>query len=161
MRKERAVKRKTMYILGVVVVVYAIIAIGAFVALRRAIRAYTQNACLTEERLKIVDHYGFAYDVVYENCDTLAKEEDISVYAKKVAPKGYQAFTGSENQRTLLFRYDPMREDSPLPTITRPSQSTILISIPEVSSIIYQNRKWENMSVTYEVGRVYYPATTK
>lgn len=150
-----------MYILGVVVILYAIIAIGAIGALRRAIRAYTENACLTEERLKIDDHYGFAYEVVYENCDTIAKQEDISVYAKKAVPKGYHGSSGSEDQRTLLFRYDPGRYDNPLPTITRPSQSTILISIPKVSSIIYQNRKWENMSVNYEIGQVDYPATTK
>jgi hypothetical protein len=150
------VRRKTRYILGVLVALGGICVVGAAILI-----AYTRNACQTEERLKIEDPSGFTFDVVYESCDTLAKDEAISVYARKAASKGTRAFSGWRNQRTLLFRYDPMRADSPLPTISRQSPSTILISIPEISEINYQNHKWENISINYEIGRVYYPSATK
>jgi len=150
------VRRKTRYILGVVATLGGICAVCVAILF-----AYTRNVCQTEERLKIEDPSGFTFDVVYESCDTLAKDEAISVYARKPAPKGTWPFSGWRNQRTLLFRYDPMREDSPLPTITRQSSSIILISIPEISEINYQKRKWENISINYDIGRVYYPPVTK
>jgi hypothetical protein len=150
------VKRKSKYILGAVVVLGGICALGMTIQF-----AYIRNACQAEERLKIEDPAGFIFEVVDESCDTLAKDESISVYAKKAVSNGVWGFASWRNQRTLLFRYDPGRPDNPLPSIKLPSQTTILISIPEVSSIVYQNRKWENMSVNYEIGKVDYPPKSK
>lgn len=148
-------KRKTKYILGVV-------AFGAICALSMAIRfAFTRMACQTEQRLKIEGASGYTFEVEDTTCTTLGTDEAISVYARKAVPRGTWGFSGWRNQRTLLFRYDPGRPDNPLPLITHPSQTTILISIPEVSSIVFQNQKWENMSVNYEIGRVEYPTATK
>lgn len=149
-------KRKSKYILGAVVVLGGICALGMTIRF-----AYTRNACQAEERLRIEDPSGSIFEVVDESCDTLAKDEAISVYARKAVSKGIWGFSGWRNQRTLLFRYDPGRPDNALPSITHPSQTTVLISIPEVSSISYENRKWENMSVNYEIGRVDYPSATK
>ena len=76
-------KRKTKYVLSVVV------ALGAICLLGMAMRfAYTRNACQVEERLKVKDPAGLIFEVVDENCDTLAKDEAVSVYATKAAPKG-------------------------------------------------------------------------
>jgi hypothetical protein len=150
------VKRKTKYILGVVFAVAGVCALSMAVWF-----AYARNACQTEERLEVEGPSGLIFEVVDESCDTLAKDESISVYAKEAVPKGTWGFFGWRNQRTLLFRYDPGRPDNPLPSITHPSQTTILISITEVSSIVYQKRKWEDMLVNYEIGRVDYPTTLK
>jgi hypothetical protein len=147
------VKRKVIYIIG------AVLSIAAFPVVIRF--TASRFVCRTEERLKIDDPTGFRFEVEYKNCDTLAKDEAISVYATKVASKGVSVFSRWRNQRTLLFRYDPGRWDNPLPSITHPSPSTILISIPKVSSIGYQNHEWEKMSVKYEIGRVVYPAASK
>ncbi len=146
-------KRKAIYIAGVVLSITVI-----FVVFRFASSRFT---CQTEERLKIDDPAGFRFQVEYKSCDTLAKEETISIYATKIASKGAGLFSRWRDQRTLLFRYDPGRWDNPLPTITRPSQSEILISLPEVSSIEYQNREWEKMSINYAIGRVDYPTASK
>ncbi|MDR3741537.1 MAG: hypothetical protein P4L40_21170 [Terracidiphilus sp.] len=150
-------KRKAKFILGAVVAVSGACALG----LAAIWFAYTRNACQTEARLTIDDPAGLVFEVVDESCDTLAKDEAISVYAKKAVSKGTWRFFGRRSQRTLLFRYDPGRPDNPLPSIKLLSQTTILISIPEVSSIVYQNRKWENMSVNYEIGKVDYPPKSK
>jgi len=155
-RKERTVKRKTKYIFG------GVVALGAICTICLAIRFVGGRiACGAEEKLKVVELSGVRFEVTYLSCDTLAKDEAIRVYAETTAAEGAWFFPNQRKHRTLLFRYDPMRVDSPLPTITRPSQSTILISIPEVSEINYQNRKWENISIDYAVGRVEYPPATK
>jgi hypothetical protein len=114
-------------------------------------------ACYTDKRLEIVDPSGLRFEVEYENCDTIAKDEAISVYASKSTPKGAGMFSRWRKQRTLLFRYDPGSGDIRMPSITRTSTSTILISIPEVSSIFYRNREWANVSVNYAIGKVDYP----
>jgi hypothetical protein len=146
-------KRRAIYIVGAVLSIAAV-----FLVFRFGVSRFT---CQAEERLKIDDPAGFRFEVEYKSCDTLAKEEFISVYATKVPSKTARLFSKWRDQRTLLFRYDPGRWDNPLPSITRPSQSEILISIPEVSSIGYQNREWEKMSVNYAIGRVDYPMASK
>lgn len=142
-------KRTGAYIVGALLFIAA-----AFLTIRFAVPRFT---CQAEERLKIDDPTGYRFEVEYKSCDTLAKEESISVYAMKVPAKSTGLFSRWRDQRTLLFRYDPGRWDNPLPSITRPSRSEILISVPEVSSIGYQNRGWEKMSVNYAIGRVDYP----
>jgi hypothetical protein len=146
-------KRKAIYIVGAVLSIVAV-----FLAFRFGVPRFT---CQAEERLKIDDPAGFRLEVEYKSCDTLAKEESISVYATKGPFKSAGLFSRWRDQRTLLFRYDPGRWDNPLPSITRPSQSEILIAVPEVSSIEYQNRGWEKMSVNYAIGRVDYPTASK
>ena len=141
---------------------FAAFVLGVICTISIAIRVVGNRvACSTEERFKTVDPSGITFEVEDTCCDTLAKDEHIRLYATKVTPKGAWGFWGLRNRRTLLIEYDPGRFDNPLPSINHPSQTTILISIPEVSSIVYQNRKWENMSVNYEIGRVDYPSATK
>jgi len=115
------------------------------------------GACISEQLKTIPDMSGAKVEIVYTNCDTLAKQEDVSVYFSPAVHGEKPWFAKWTNERTLVFRYDPGRPDNPLPSITRPSQSTILISIPEVSSISYQNRKWKSISINYEIGKVDYP----
>ena len=147
-----SMKRTAVYIVGTVLSIAAI-----FVVFRFAVSRFT---CQTEERLKIDDPAGFRFEVEYKSCDTLAKDESISVYDQNCTEGGRTIFE-MERSTTLLFRYDPGRWGNPLPAITRPSQSAILISIPEVASIGYQNREWDKMSVIYAIERVNYPTPSK
>ena len=142
-------------------VVSVVILWGAWRVVLRFTGLGDRDACISEQLETIPNLAGAKVEVVYTNCDTIAKQEDVSVYFSPVTVKEKSWFAKWTNHRTLIFRYDPGRPDNPLPSITRSSQSTILISIPDVSSISYQNRKWENMSVNYEIGRVDYPSATK
>jgi hypothetical protein len=147
-------KRPALYLFGVVLTA------GGICATCVAIRFVGNRiACQTEERLKIEDPSGYLLEVEDTTCATLVTDEAINVYARKAAPKGAWLFWRWKNQRVLLFSYGPGRQDAPLPSITHPSQSTILVSIPEVSEVFYQNRKWANMTVNYNIGKVYYPHT--
>jgi len=111
--------------------------------------------------VKVEVFSDFTFEVEYRSCDTLAKEEDVSVYAERTASGGTWFFSKWRNRRTLVFRYYPERWDSPPPSITRPSKSTVLISIPGVSGVVYQNRTLANISVAYDVGKVHYPPEPK
>ena len=129
-----------------------------WLAFRSALRTIS---CGSEQTLKVEELSDLKFEVTYLSCDTIAKDVAIRVYAETKASDRSWLFRKWGNQRVLLFRYEPSRDDSPLPSITRPSPSTILISIPEVSSIAYQNREWSNMSVDYQIGHVDYPPASK
>ncbi len=138
-----------------------ILALGLVYAGWLAVRsAITRSLCGQEETRKVEELSGLRFEVTYLSCDTFAKDEAIRVYVDRVASDKFWSLARWRHKRTLLFRYDPSAENSPLPAVTRPSPSTILISIPEVSSIAYQNRKWENLTVDYKLGRVDYPLPT-
>jgi hypothetical protein len=140
--------------------VRAAVAVCLIFAMCLAVRfGLRRMACGTEEKLKVEELPGLKFEVTYLSCDVLAKDEAIRVYAETTAPDRAWFFPGWRNQRTLLFSYDPENESGPLPTITRQSPSTILISVPEVSSISYQSRKWAKMSIDYSIGRVEYPSS--
>jgi hypothetical protein len=141
------------------VILAVVLMYGTWIGIRFAVSHAT---CRTEQ-VKVQEISGIRFELEYENCDTFAKDEGISVYAEKKGSRSERPWFLPDrgDQRTLLFRYDPGRPDNPLPSITRLSESAVVISIPEVSSILYQNRRWGNMSINYEIGRVDYPAPVK
>lgn len=126
---------------------------GLYYAIRR-------NAC-SSEALQAVNLSDVRLEVESSSCDLIAKDEVVSVYVMSETRTRPWPFSNWGKHRKLIFRYDPGRDDNPLPSISRPSQSTIRISIPEVSSIIVQSHEWEHMSVSYEIGKVYYPTKTE
>ena len=105
-------KRAAMYVLGTVLLLVAI-------------RFLTNRmVCETEVRAKMTDASGLTYEVESTACDTLAKDEAVSVYVETKLSTAPWLFPKLRGERTLLFRYEPGKGD-PLPSITRPSQSTI------------------------------------
>lgn len=147
----KLIVRKTVTLIIVLIAIYFLST--------TSLNSVRSSTCSTE-KVEEVNLSNLRFQIEDTSCDGLAKDEAIRVYIKDMASDEGSIFSRWTNQRTLLFRYDPGRWDNPLPFITRPSQSTILISIPEVSSIDYQNRKWENMCVNYDIRRVDYPAAS-
>jgi hypothetical protein len=140
----------------VLVVIVAALAIGAALAYgTKCAIFHSPNACISEELMNISDLDGVKVEVIYTNCDTLAKEETVEVYFSRAAVKGDSWYARWRSHRTVVFSYDPTRWDSQLPSITHPSPSTILISIPAVSSVQYKSRKWQDLSINYAIGKVY------
>jgi hypothetical protein len=118
--------------------------------------ALIRISCETEKK-KAVEFTDFRLEVEDVSCDTIAKDEHIKVYVEKTLSKAAWFLPGWRNRRTRLFEYDPGRWDNPLPSITISSPNTLLVSVPEVSSILYENHAWEGMSITYDIGKVDYP----
>ena len=140
---------------------WAIVALGLIFATGFVIRSAVSRAvCDTDKKLN-VEISGIRFEVEDVSCDVIAKDEEVNVYATKTTSEGHRFFPAWGNRRTLLFKYDPGRWDNPLPFITRPSKSSIHITVPEVSSIEYQIHKWDDISVDYDIGRVDYPSTSK
>lgn len=153
--QNRAMRLTSKYALGVTVCVGIICAVLVIRFLVNRI------SCTTEEKIKIDNLSGVSIEVTDTICDTIAKDENIRVYVRKVDPEGAGLLSRWRNQRTLLFRYDPGSYDNPLPSVTRPSQSMILISIPIVGEIIEQRHQWESIAINYEIGRVINSSLTK
>jgi len=111
------------------------------------------GACISEQMMTIPNLAGASVDVVYTNCDTFAKDESVKVYFSRAGVKGESWLSRWRRHKTLVLWYDPGgRAKTPLPTITNTSPSTILISTPVPCDVLYENRKWESMSIKYAIG---------
>jgi hypothetical protein len=119
-------------------------------------RPLWSDACLTEVLKTIPDLSGMKFEITYENCDTLAKEEAVTVYVSK-AVAGNSLFSRWSNRKTPIFCYDPARYDNPPPLVQASGKDKILISIAEVSSVSLQRHKWRDISIDYSSGHIYYP----
>jgi hypothetical protein len=118
-------------------------------------RTLLPGVCMTENLKTIADLGGMKFDVVYTNCDTLIKEDSVSVYISKTLNGRESLFARWSNRRILIFRYVPGRSDTP--SISSIGGDRILISIPDVSSVYFQSHEWENIHIDYNIGRIYYP----
>jgi hypothetical protein len=134
---------------GMLCVVYAVLVIAGVVP--------SPFACLTETKMKIANLSGMDVDVTYTNCDTIAKEEFVSVYASPAIGREESLFARLLNRRTLVFRYDPGRPDDLLPLIKAVGDNRILISNPGVSEVFYQTLKWKSVSIDYDIGLIKQP----
>jgi hypothetical protein len=118
-------------------------------------RAWVKNTTeITETRMKIANLAGGDIEVTDTDVDAMAHYEYVTVYYDSVGESRFHKLT---HRRTVLFQYDPGSYDTPLPSITSLGDSRIKISLPRVSSIFFQRKKWENLSIDYQIGTVEYP----
>ena len=118
--------------------------LGAGYSFLRWVGIIDPGACISEELQTIPNLSGTKIEIVYVNCDTLAKDEAVNIYFSPVNAQTGSWFAKEQNRRTLVFSYDPGGPDNLLPSVTHPSGSTILISIPEVSSVIDPGEVWQS-----------------
>jgi hypothetical protein len=136
--------------------VFAVGVVAVVVALALAWRAAYRAANLSETLMVLTDVSGADVEVIYTNSDTLAKQEDISVYLSDAHDRG-SWIRKSLHGKTRVFSYDPGNPDNPPPSITSPAVGQLLISVPRVSSVALKQTHWKNVSITYEIGRIDYP----
>lgn len=106
------------------------------------------NACLSEQWEDLPNVAGLRFEVEYKNCDTLAKDEAVSVYALETRPEARDP-----TRRALVFRYDPGGVQNQRPKITASGNHRILISVPEVSAVMVQLRNWRDVEIDYNIGK--------
>jgi hypothetical protein len=143
--------------------IIVICAFGAMFALWGAHAAMVTDGNVTWPHLcevEQVSNYenldGIKLEVTDTDCDLLTKDEFVTVFASDASVKGRWFFYDWRSRRKPVFRYDRGRFDDPLPSIKRSAAGTILISVPKVSSIGLQIRKWGNKSIDYEIGHIDY-----
>jgi hypothetical protein len=108
--------------------------------------AWTPWSCITEVRERVADVSGFDFEISETDCDTLAKDASISVFASRIG--------GVE--KTLLLKYDPAGVNE-LPTITSIDQHSVSISIEKISDLIFHLDRLQELSVVYKIGLIEYP----
>lgn len=106
---------------------------------------YKVNACITEVRQSISPMPGLEFKISETDCSTLGEDASVSVYG--IGERG--------KDERLLFRYDPGPDV--LPTIEVLEQGRIVMTIPAVSEVIFQERKWMSFSIDYNIGHIDYP----
>ena len=102
--------------------------------------------CITEIHGKVSSLAGFDFEISETNCDTLANDAAISVFASKPG----------QPHKTLLFKYDPGGGD-PDPVITSIGQHTVQISVPRISSVFFRRDGFKGLSVVYKIDKIDYP----
>lgn len=108
----------------------------------------TPNTCLSEQWEDIPNLEGLRFEVEYKNCDTLAKDEAVSVYVVETREGNRDT-----NRRALVFRYDPGGIQNQPPKITASGNHKVTISVPEVSSIAVQRRNWRDVAIDYHIAK--------
>ena len=107
----------------------------------------------SEERMTIPNLSGMEFKILYTTRARLfVTDYAISVYVRRAAVKRGSLLARLSNRQTLLFRYDPENYDSPLPSIQVSGNNRILISVPRVSEVFFQARKWQNTTIDYNIG---------
>ena len=131
-------------------------ALGAGCGLLRLTELGSADDCLSEELAVIPNLDDARFEIIYTNCDTLAKDEAIRVYTSPAIVAGKSWFASWQKQRELVFQYDPGRDRGP-PAIEASGNNGVLISVPAVSSISVQQRSWRKISIIYRIGHIDYP----
>jgi len=127
-----------------------VLTVGVGYVLLRFTGLIPSDACVSEDLKTIPNLSGMRFKVEYTNCDAFVKDEAVSVYVARADREADSWFAKWANRRTLIFRYDPGRKN-PLPSIEASGKDRILISVPEVSSVILQSRRWHNVSIEYKI----------
>jgi hypothetical protein len=128
----------------------------AIYGLRRIVGTGGPDPCISEDLQAIPNLAGVGFSVEYVNCDTLAKTESVSVYIMSAWDKSRMAKPPGD--KALIFRYDPGgKADIPSPQIQASGKDHILISVPDVSSVSVEARKWRDISIDYRIGHIAYP----
>jgi hypothetical protein len=146
---------RKIYIL-IAIIIAALVAAWYFLSMVGIFPLF--GATNTKTVMHIKNLSGYDYDIVDTTVDSIAKWEYISIYVSKSKKVHGNPLLIFFDKKSLIFRYDPGMSNT-LPVITPSGPNTIIISIPKISSVIYQVRKWGNMSIDYNIGRVISPKT--
>jgi hypothetical protein len=92
--------------------------------------------CIDEVRKSVRTQIA-SFDIIETDCDTLAKEATISIYAKSLDGKHH----------TLILRFDPSTDD--LPGIAAVSSDRVAITVPGASDVQTRRDAWNGIRFDY------------
>lgn len=105
------------------------------------------GACITEVLGETFNVAGIEFELSETNCDLLlSKDSAITLFASR--PGGAD--------KAALFKYVTFNFDE-RPSVEAIGSATLLISMRAVSSIYFQNDRWQGMTITYRIDRIEYP----
>jgi hypothetical protein len=105
--------------------------------------------------IPFADVGGVAFEVVETNCDTLAKDDWISVYVwRNDKGRPLPLVPKAPKQKTLIFEYDGWPN---LPSISVDDENRVLVSVSSLSEVGCESPSWGDVSFRYAIGHEYYP----
>jgi uncharacterized membrane protein (DUF485 family) len=129
------------------------VALGVVYVILLVIGVIPLGGSFTDDLLTIPNLSGMEFKIIYTGrAHFLVTEYATSVYVRRADVKGESLLARLLNRETLLFRYDPANDENTLPSIQATGNDKILISIPRVSQIFFQSRKWRNTTIEYSIG---------
>ena len=98
------------------------------------------GACITEERNIVYDLAGYDFEISETNCDTIAKDDAVSVFVSH----------SGRDEKVLILKYDPGRNLSPTFAAVGPHRIRIALGVikPE---IFLRVRQWEDLLIDYDI----------
>jgi hypothetical protein len=111
-----------------------------------AVGLWSPYACMTTVHQRIAGLSGFDFEISETDCDVLAKDATMSVFASRAG----------QAKKTLLFQYVPPGFDA-VPAIASLDEHTVQISIRRVPVIFCRKEKWETLTISYDIGAVEFP----
>jgi hypothetical protein len=125
------------------------------------LKGYSSNPltypfCITETQAKFENVAGWDFEAEDTNCDTLAKDEEVRVFAVPAQAK-YSRLGSLLARRRLIFAYDPGVPGVEGLIVQAKDSKHILISLPEASSVFEKNRTLGEMTIDYNISKVDYP----
>jgi len=110
--------------------------------------ALQSHFCPTETLATLSGVAGFNFEISETDCDVIAKESWIGVYASMPG----------KMDKALLFEYVPAGT-GPIASVTAIDEHAVKISVPWISSQHFRRHRWKQLAVTYDIGTVDYPDT--
>lgn len=105
------------------------------------------NVCVTETKRIDRNLSGLDFEILYTNCDVLAKSEWMSVFVMKA----------DDHDKTEIFNFDPIYYVDPPEIKVDPERKRILISVVATGEIFLQKSQWQDMTVDYHIGKIILP----
>jgi hypothetical protein len=116
----------------------------------------TYSSCITETEAKFEDIAGWDFEAEDTSCDTLAKDEEVRVFA--VSSQAKNSRLGKLfARRRLIFAYDPGTAGVDGLIVRAKDAKHILISLPSASSVFEKNRTLGEKAIDYDIRRIDYP----
>jgi hypothetical protein len=116
----------------------------------------TYSSCITESQAKFENVAGWDFEAEETNCDTLAKDDEVRVFAVPALAKNSRLGRLLARQR-LIFAYDPGAPGADGLTVQARDAKRILISLPKASSVFEKIRTLDQVGIDYDIRRIDYP----
>jgi hypothetical protein len=147
-------------VLGITVIACLALSIFIWIGYTR-LKGYSSNpltysACITETEARYENVAGWDFEAEDSSCDTLAKDEEVRVFA--ISGQAKNSRLGKLfARRRLIFAYDPGTTGIEGLTVQAKDAKRILISLREASSVFEMNRTLGEMTIDYNILKVDYP----
>ena len=117
---------------------------------------FTYAVCNTETQANFENVAGWDFEVEDSSCDTLAKDEEVRLFA--ISSQAKNSRLGRLfARRKLIFAYDPGTTGVNGLTVQPKDSNQILISLSKASSVIKKERTLGELVVDYDIQQIEYP----